>query len=357
MSLWVDKYRPKSLEDLNYHRDAAKNLKQLVQCGDFPHLLVYGPSGAGKRTRISCLLRELYGSGVDRVRIQRQTFESASKKKIEISTYSSNYHIEVNPSDVGMYDRVVIQELIKNVAETHPLDQHPFKVIVLQEVDRLTKDAQDALRRTMEKYISSCRLILCALSTSRITPAIQSRCLLLRVPAPTSKQIVTVLMSVAKRENVVLPVALADRIAEASQGNLRRAILMLEACRAEAYPFSDTQSIAAPDWEQYLKDTAFQIVNEQSPTKLLAVRERIYELLSHCIPADLIFKGLLKELLRNCDNQLKPEICAEAARCQWRSSKGSKVIFHLEEFIAKFMATYKRFIENAMAEQFDDDDE
>ncbi len=104
----------------------------------------------------------------------------------------------------------MIQELIKNVAETHPLDQHPFKglimfnsiiikykfcfvlyvVIVLQEVDRLSKDAQDALRRTMEKYISSCRLILCALSTSRVTPAIQSRCLPIRVAAPTNQQIV-----------------------------------------------------------------------------------------------------------------------------------------------------------------------
>lgn len=54
-------------------------------------------------------------------------FQTPSKKKIEISTYSSNYHIEVNPSDVGIQDRVVIQELIKTVAETHPLDQHPFK--------------------------------------------------------------------------------------------------------------------------------------------------------------------------------------------------------------------------------------
>ena len=108
-----------------------------------------------------------------------------------------------------------------------------------------------------------------------------------------------------------------------------------------------------PDWEQYLRETAFQIVQEQSPARLLQVRERIYELLSHCIPPDLIFKGLLKELVKNCDDQLKTDVCAEAARCQWRSARGSKVIFHLEEFIAKFMAIYKRFIELSIAD-FDD---
>ena len=68
-----------------------------MQCGDFPHLLVYGPSGAGKKTRIMCLLRELYGAGVEKLRIEHQTFTTPSKKKIEISTIASNYHIEVNP--------------------------------------------------------------------------------------------------------------------------------------------------------------------------------------------------------------------------------------------------------------------
>jgi len=354
MSLWVDKHRPKSFADLDYHRDMGTNLQQLVKSGDFPHLLVFGPSGAGKRTRISCLLRELYGNGVERVRIQRQVFETPSKKKVEISIYSSNYHIEVNPSDVGIYDRVVIQELIKSVAETHPLDQHPFKVIVLQEVDRLTKDAQDALRRTMEKYISSCRLILCALSTSRVTPAIQSRCLSIRIAAPSMDQIVKVMQNVAKKESITLPLELADRIAIASQGNLRRAILMLESCRADRYPFVEKQPLVEPDWERFLKETGFQIVQEQSPTKLMEIRERLYELLCHCIPPDIIFKGLLKEMVRNCDNQLKAEVCAEAARCQWMCVRGSKPIIHLESFVAVFMSMYKRFIEQAITDDFDD---
>ena len=79
-------------------------------------LQVHGPPGAGKKTRIMALLREMYGNGVDRLRIEHQTYETPSKKKIDVSTIASNYHIEVNPSDAGIYDRVVIQELIKTTA-------------------------------------------------------------------------------------------------------------------------------------------------------------------------------------------------------------------------------------------------
>ena len=89
--------------------------------GDFPHLLVHGPPGAGKKTRIMALLRELYGNGIDRLRFEHQTFEAPSKRKLEIVTIASNYHIEVNPSDVGIYDRVVIQELIKNTASAQQI--------------------------------------------------------------------------------------------------------------------------------------------------------------------------------------------------------------------------------------------
>lgn len=111
---------------------------------------------------------------------------------------ASNYHIELNPSDVGIYDYIVVQEVIKEIAQYRQLDasaKHPFKgihffaslqlVVVLNEVDNLSRNAQAGLRRTMEKYTGSCRLILCCENSGRIIPPIRSRCLCIRIAAPT----------------------------------------------------------------------------------------------------------------------------------------------------------------------------
>lgn len=213
MSLWVDKYRPRELSKLDYHVEQANDLKRLCEQQDFPHLMFFGGSGAGKKTRIMAILKELYGSSVERLRSETMHFTTPSNKKIEIMTVHSNYHIEgkralnsfcnfsknplsVNPSDAGIYDRVVITDIIKQIAQTQVIDaggQREFRVIVLSEVDELTKDAQHALRRTMEKYVATCRLILCVNSTSRVIPAIKSRCLGIRVPAPSHQDIIKIL--------------------------------------------------------------------------------------------------------------------------------------------------------------------
>jgi len=355
MSLWIDKHRPNSLSKLTYHLEQAENLKKLIKSGDFPHLLIYGPPGAGKKTRITCLLKELYGSTVEKVKLEQQTFLTPSKKKIEISTVGSNYHIEVNPSDAGIYDRVVIQDLIKTTAQTHQFDsssQKSFKVVVLMETDRLTKDAQHALRRTMEKFVSTCRLILCCNSTSKVIPAIRSRCLGIRVAAPKKDDIISGLNVVCKKENLSLPPELASRIADKCNGNMRRALLMCEACRVQQYPFSPDQVIQDADWEVFLKQTGAAIIEQQTPKRLLEVRSRFYELLTHCIPPDVIFKGLLKELIKNCDGTLKSEVTQLAAYYEHRLQLGTKPIYHLEAFTAKFMSIYKRFVEEGMADMF-----
>jgi len=267
-------------------------------------------------------------------------------------TIASNYHIEVNPNDAGIYDRIVVQEMIKNIAQSQQLDingQREFKVVVLTEVDKLTKDAQHALRRTMEKYMATCRLILCANSTSKIIGPLRSRCLGVRIPAPASEDIIKVLDMVCKKEGINAPAEFTLRIAERSERNLRRALLMLEACKVDQYPFSSKQDIIIPDWEIFIRETGQKMVSEQSPRSLLEVRSRIYELLTHCIAPEIIIKKLLKEILKNCDGQLKAEITSMAAYYEHRLCMGSKVIFHIEAFIAKFMSIYKRFLEDSFA--------
>eukprot|EP01111_Echinosteliopsis_oligospora_P006328 TRINITY_DN20413_c0_g1_i1.p1 TRINITY_DN20413_c0_g1~~TRINITY_DN20413_c0_g1_i1.p1 ORF type:complete len:358 (-),score=82.01 TRINITY_DN20413_c0_g1_i1:121-1194(-) len=345
--LWVDKHRPTSLDQTDYHDELSSQLKKMVKSGDFPHLLVYGPSGAGKKTRIMALLREIYGPSALKLRMEHRSFKPPnSAKTLELSTVSSPHHIEMNPSDLGHNDRLVVQEVIKEIAQSHPIDgsvDRAFKIVLLNEVDKLSRDAQHALRRTMEKYMSTCRIILCCNSMSKVIEPVRSRCLAVRVAAPTPSEIVHVLNSVSKKEGVELPPELATRIAEASEGNLRRAILSLEAAKVK-HGLTPTTPVELPDWENYIILLAKEIFEEQSPKRLHMIRAKLYELLTHCIPAEIIIKKLTSELLKKLDSELKYEVVHWAAFYEHRLQTGSKHIFHLEAFVAKFMSIYKRFL-------------
>lgn len=99
---------------------------------------------------------------------------------------------KIDGSDLGNYDRVVIQDLIKELAQTKQLDtlaKHKFKIVVFNEADSLSRGAQAALRRTMEKYMGNMRVILCCNTTSKIIGPIRSRCLMVRVPAPSVDEV------------------------------------------------------------------------------------------------------------------------------------------------------------------------
>jgi replication factor C subunit 3/5 len=149
---------------------------------------------------------------------------------------SSLYHLEITPSDVGNYDRVVISELLKEVAQTQQVDQgakQRFKVVVINEADGLSRDAQAALRRTMEKYSANVRLILVANSTAGIIGPIRSRTLLVRVGAPTEAEIVKCLEKSGKKEGWGVSKGFLERVAKESGRNLRRALLMYEAAHAQ----------------------------------------------------------------------------------------------------------------------------
>lgn len=356
MSLWVDKYRPKKLENLSYHEGITKSLGALASTGDFPHLLVYGPSGAGKKTRIYSTLNELFGAQVEKLKIDVKTFTTSSNRKLEFNVLSSPYHLEITPSDMGNNDRVVIQDLLKDVASTEQVDfsnqaklatKHRFKVVVINEADSLTRDAQAALRRTMEKYLSNIRLIMVCNTIANIIAPIKSRTLLVRIPAPTDGEIASILLNIAAKENLKFSSISEEAqeqyfrtIAQTSDRNLRRALLSFEtiSMQNETIPVDKPETtIINLDWEVIIRNIARSMSREKTVANLAKLRETFYELLSHCIPARLILKTLALELMNGVDPTRARALIEIAAVFDERLSLGQKLIFHLEGFAAKAM--------------------
>lgn len=267
---------------------------------------------------------------------------------MEATVIVSSYHIELSPSESGFHDRVIVQEVIKGIAESHHLEtggnSRPFKVVVLNEVDQLSKDAQHALRRTMEKYMTNCRIILCASSVTKVIEALRSRCLCLRVAAPSHDQIIAVINEIGKKEGFTVPELLAERISTKSNRNLRRALLMLEATKVKSFPFTPEQQVQLPDWTEFIYYIGRLLMEQQTPSQLLSVREKFYELLTHCIPPEVILTTLTNYLLDKFEQELKFELVSIAANCEQRMNKGTKPIFHLEAFAARVMEISKSFL-------------
>lgn len=225
----------------------------------------------------------------------------------------------------------------------------------------------------------------------RVIAPIRSRCLCVRVAAPSAAQIAAVLQATARKEAVTLPPLLAEKLAAQAHGNLRKALLTLEAARvrraaarcasAQApippcalrrhahlrrrraaacardahtaaaqvaqYPFDPKGEVRQADWEAFIDGVAADCVREQSPRKLGEVRNKLYDLLAHCIPPDMIMERLTRALLVKLKHDpplLQMEVLHHAALYEVRMISGSKAIFHLEAFIAKFMAVYKRHL-------------
>ncbi|KAI4790942.1 P-loop containing nucleoside triphosphate hydrolase protein [Aureobasidium sp. EXF-8845] len=220
----------------------------------------------------------------------------------------------------------------------------------------------------MEKYSPNLRLILLANSTSNIIAPIRSRTLLVRVAAPTEDEICTVLAQVGKKEGYTRCEGLEKRIAQESYRNLRRALLMFEAVHAQKYRYllnmplspplilssdqvTEKTTIPPPDWEALISQIADEILAERSAARILQVRAKLYDLLTHCIPASTILKTLTFKLMPKIDDALKTEIIKWSAFYEHRIQMGAKHIFHLEAFVAKVM----RIVEShLMGMDFDD---
>ncbi|KPI89372.1 putative replication factor C subunit 5 [Leptomonas seymouri] len=348
--LWVDRYRPKTLQKIELYPELNEVLRRLAEARDLPHLLFYGPSGSGKKTRAMAVLHEVYGPGVYSVRLEHKSVQVSDSKVVDIATLSSPHHIDINPSDAGNYDRVIVMQMIREIAQTVPLHTTansvktvPYKVIVLNEVDKMSRSAQHALRRTMEKYMSTCRLILICNSTSRLIPPLRSRCLGIRVAAHSKENLKLAVQNVCEGESRPMPsAAFLNSLALRSDGNLRRGLLMLEASAMMKVDWSGNgAAIPQADWKLFLDEIAHDILAEQTPKKLHEVRLKFYDLLAQCISGETILKTLLDSLLLAVPPKHQAALIHLAAKYDHNMKLGTKPILHLEAFVAGAMKLIK----------------
>lgn len=204
--LWAEKYRPRSLDEIVNQEEIVRRLKKFVEEKNMPHLLFVGPPGTGKTTAAHALAHDLYGENY------RQ------------------YMLELNASDERGID--TIRTKVKEFARSRTPPNIPFKIVLLDEADNMTADAQQALRRLMEMYTASTRFILIANFPSKIIEPIQSRCAIFRFTPLKKEDVVNRLKWICEQEGCKYTLEGLETIYEVSEGDMRRAINILQAAAA-----------------------------------------------------------------------------------------------------------------------------
>jgi len=210
--MWAEKYRPKKLIDMMNQTEIVERLKSFVKNRNVPHCIFAGPPGTGKTTAALCLARDLYSEGY------------------------REHLMELNASDERGIN--VVRETVKTFARIKSIGEIPFKILILDEADNMTSDAQQALRRTMERFSESCRFILIANYSGKIIEPIQSRCAPFRFTYLSREDQDKYLCGIAEKEKVKLQPDGLEAIFEVSGGDLRRALNTLQAAASLGKPIT-----------------------------------------------------------------------------------------------------------------------
>ncbi len=313
--IWTEKYRPKTFSEIVGQDEIVKRVKALTNSQNIPHLLFAGPAGTGKSTLSLIIVKELFGKD-----------------------WHENY-LELNASDERGID--VVRQKVKDFARTKSLGSVPFKIIFLDEADALTREAQQALRRTMENFTSTCRFILSCNYSSKILDPIQSRCAIFRFKLLEKKDVEKIIRRICENEKLELKDDAVEALYEVSEGDCRRVINLLHAISSVS--------------QRITKDIVYTIVSAAKPSDIkivleyalsgdfLKAREKLLDvMLKESISGQDVIKAIQKEIWNlKVEPEIKVKLTEKTGDAEFRLVEGSDEFIQLEALLASFVLAGK----------------
>ena len=329
MALYIDKYSPKSFDDFTYNKEIITTLKSFANHDNISHIILSGAEGCGKNTIANLFINYKYGKLNHDKEIVRHTkkYEIRSKDKV-IKVISSNHHFQLNPSTRGVYDRIIIKEFINDIVEIKPI-MNNYITFIIEDADKLTIDAQESLRRTLEKYINSCRFIFLVNNTSSIIPPLLSRFIKINLASPNDEDILKILKNIDNKEGFNTDIEVFNKIIKLCDRNLRKAINYLQSYHInnnlQDYELNNIDSLVHLVLQSINNDSVINIIEK--------IREILYILLVHCTDPFYIAKQFYFSLKDKINEKNIDNITSGLITCLSNLRNCNKPIYHLEQYI------------------------
>ncbi|MGC8546147.1 MAG: replication factor C small subunit [Thermoplasmata archaeon] len=305
--LWIEKYRPKKLDEIIGQQVVVGRLKSYISQKNIPHLLFSGPPGTGKTTTAMALARELFGE-----------------------SWKENF-LELNASD----DRGIkmVRETIKEYSRIMPSNPLGFKILFLDEADYMTDEAQAALRRTMENFTKTTRFVISCNYSSKIIEPIQSRTAIFRFKGISGEDMVHALENILKKEGKEYEKTSLEVIAEMAYGDMRKAINILQV--AATYSERITVNSIYEAAGTVHKEWALQVMNfalkgDISKAKALLEDAVIKQGISGQDIVEQFHRSLYDLTIAE---DLKADILYYLGEIDFRISEGARELIQLESFL------------------------